>query len=271
MAKERLDEYLAEFGHRLLDSYDLAWPTLHERPEVVVASIRAARIARPEPDRHLPTMSTELRQLLDEARISYGIEDDDDGICMFWPSGLLRRALLELGRRVGLQDPAQVFEVSRVELAEFLDGEGPSRDMLAERSRARAEAATLDPPEKIGGDVTHGADTSQSGSELRGEGVGSGVARGRACVVLRGEGLDRIEPGDVLIAVTTTPGFNVVMPIVAAVATEARMGHTIICARELGLPAVVGVRGLLDAIPNHSLVEVDASQGTVRLIAPTTD
>jgi rifampicin phosphotransferase len=268
LAKARLDEYLAEFGHRLLDSYDLAQPTLHERPEVVIASIRAAATARPEPDRHLPTMSKELRQLLAEARISYGIEDDDDGICMFWPSGLLRRALLELGRRLGLHDPAQIFEVNRVELAELLDGNGPSHDMLAERSTARAEATTLDPPKKIGGDAAHEADTPHSGSELRGEGVGTGVARGRACVVLRGEGLAGIEPGDVLIAVTTTPGFNAVMPIVAAVATEARMGHTIICARELGLPGVVGVRGLLDAVPNHSLVEVDASKGTVRVIAP---
>lgn len=271
LATERLDEYLSEFGHRLLDSYDLAWPTLHERPEVIIASIRAAAARRLAPDRHLPAMSDELRQLLDEARISYGIEDDDDGICMFWPSGLLRRALLELGRRLGLQDPAHIFEVSRAELFQLLDGNGPTHHLLAERSTARAEAITLHPPEKIGGDAPHERDASHPRSELRGEGVGTGVARGRACVVLRGEGLDTIEPGDVLIAVTTTPGFNAVMPIVAAVATEARMGHTIICARELGLPGVVGVRGLLDAVPNHSLVEVDASTGTVRVItsAPT--
>jgi phosphohistidine swiveling domain-containing protein len=40
----------------------------------------------------------------------------------------------------------------------------------------------------------------------------------------------------------------------------------VICARELGIPAVVGVAGLVDAIPHLATVEVDAARGTVRLI-----
>ena len=212
-------------------------------------------------------MSDELGQLLAEARVSYGTEDDDDGICMFWPSGLLRRALLELGRRNGLHDPADVFEVSRAELDELLAGRGPSREELAERAAARTAAATLTPPVKVGGDATPGGEEPTSDGELSGEGVGTGIVRGRACVVRGLDGLARIEPGDILIAVTTTPGHNAVFPIIAAVATEARMGHTVICARELGIPAVVGVRGLLDAIPDSCTVEVDAAKGTVRVVA----
>ena len=46
------------------------------------------------------------------------------------------------------------------------------------------------------------------------------VARGPACVVRdENDGLDRLQPGDVLVAVTTTPGYNTVLPIVVAVAT----------------------------------------------------
>jgi pyruvate,water dikinase len=66
--------------------------------------------------------------------------------------------------------------------------------------------------------------------------------------------------------VTTNPGYNAVMPILAGVATETNMGHTIICARELGIPAVVGVRGLVAAIPHRSIVEIDAGLGVVRLV-----
>ena len=271
-AASLLDGYLAEFGLRLLDSYDLAGPTLHERPEVIVASIRAAASGRrhePAPS-DLPPMSDELRVLLDEARISHGTEDDDDGVCIFWPSGLLRRALLELGRRRGLGDPAAAFEADVDELHDLLSGGGPSNDVLEDRLAFRLAAVRVRPPEQIGGDQAPAGAGDEAGYDgvLKGTGVGNGVARGRACVVrsLDGDGLAEIEPDDVLIATTTTPGYNAVMPIVAGVATETHMGHTVICARELGIPAVVGVRGLLDAIPHGAMVEVDAASGTVRLV-----
>lgn len=268
-AARLLDSYLEEFGHRLLDSYDLACATLHERPEVIVAAIRAAgpeRRLEPDPV-ELPAMSDELRTLLQEARLSHGIEDDDDGVCIFWPSGLLRRALLELARRRRLTDAAAIFEVDVEELHRLLDGDGPSEDELTARLAFRRTAATWRPPAQVGGEAP-GSSTSSDPVSLTGTGIGEGVARGRACVVrgLDSEGLADLEPGDVLIAVTTNPGYNAVMPVLAAVATETHMGHTVICARELGIPAVIGVAGLVDAIPHLALVEVDAARGTVRLI-----
>ena len=275
VAAARLDAYLDEFGHRLLDSYDLACPALHERPEVVVAAIRAAGDGRRhEPMRvDLPPMSDELRTLLDEARISQGTEDDDDGVCLFWPSGLLRRALLEQGRRRGLSDATAIFEVDIEELRRLLEGGGPTDAELVARLEARLAAGRATPPAHLGPAVPEApaaADAAAPPSEpgLRGTGVGDGLVQGRACVVrgLDSDGLLDLEPGDVLIAVTTNPGYNAVMPILAGVATETHMGHTVIAARELGIPAVVGVPGLVDAIPHRSMVEVDAARGTVRLL-----
>ena len=272
-AARLLDEYLDEFGQRLLDSYDLACPTLGERPEVVCASIRAAAspTRRREPmTASLPAMSDELRRLVEEAAISAGTEDDDDGVCIFWPSGLLRRALLEVARRRGLRDPAAVFEVDRDELYALLDGRGPSVEELHRRLEARLAAAAITPPPSLGTDDTdqRASDADRPRRALEGTGIGTDV-RGRACVVgVDGDGLAHIEPDDVLVAVTTTPGYNAVMPIVAAIATETNMGHTVICARELGIPAVVGVPGLLSVVQSGDLVEVDAANGVVRVIAP---
>ena len=274
LAAAALDRYLDEYAHRLLDSYDLACPMLGERPDVIVASIRATAMARPvrRAAASLPAMSGELRQLLDEARVSYGIEDDDDGVCIFWPSGLLRRALLALARRRGLVDLLVVFEVGLDELEAFVDGGGPSVDELTGRAAARAAAASLTPPPSLGGaphDRVEAAAPEATDGEWRGTGAGSGVGRGRACVVRGtgiGDALDRIEPGDVLIAPTTTPGHNALMPILAAMATETNMGHTIICAREFGIPTVVGIPGLVAAIPDGAMVEVDAAAGVVRIV-----
>ena len=272
-AAELLDAYLEEFGLRLVDSYDLAGWAQIERPELIVAAVRACldgRVHAPMPAER-PAMSDDLRQLLEEARISAGTEDDDDGVCIFWPLGLLRRALLEVARRRGFDDLAAIFEVDRDELDQLLDGAGPSAAELAARLDRRRSLADVSPPEQLGGESPPTGQVDTPNETLTGKGIGTGVVRGRACVVgVDGEGLSLIEPDDVLIAVTTTPGYNAVMPIISAVATETEMGHTVICARELGIPAVIGVRGLVASVPRGAMVEVDAANGVVRVIANPT-
>ena len=98
---------------------------------------------------------------------------------------------------------------------------------------------------------------------------GPEVVRGRA-LVAQGpiEVLDRVEPGDVLVADTTHAVYNVVFPLVTAVAVQegGPMGHAAILARELGLTAVVGVAGLLDRIHDGDQVEVDPIAGPITVL-----
>ncbi len=72
-----------------------------------------------------------------------------------------------------------------------------------------------------------------------------------------------------LISVTTTCNLNSVFPLLVAVATEegGLFSHTALLARELAIPAVVGAPGLLAAIADGDLVEVDAAAGVVRVIS----
>ncbi|MEX2100530.1 MAG: PEP-utilizing enzyme [Acidimicrobiia bacterium] len=77
-----------------------------------------------------------------------------------------------------------------------------------------------------------------------------------------------LEPGDVIVARVTHSNHNTVFPIAGAVAThlDGLLGHTAVLARELGLPAVVGVRGLLDRVKTGDIVEVDPVAGVIRMI-----
>ena len=71
-----------------------------------------------------------------------------------------------------------------------------------------------------------------------------------------------------LIAPFTSPSFNSVFPLLGAVAVQEGgvMSHTAIVSREFGIPAVVGVNGLLDEITHGEMVEVDPDSGTVRRV-----
>jgi phosphohistidine swiveling domain-containing protein len=73
----------------------------------------------------------------------------------------------------------------------------------------------------------------------------------------------------VLVAVATTTAFNAVFSLLSAVVTEqgGLFSHTAILARELGLPAVVGVPDLFEEIHDGDLVEVDPRAGVVRIVA----
>ncbi|MGH9012958.1 MAG: PEP-utilizing enzyme, partial [Acidimicrobiia bacterium] len=105
---------------------------------------------------------------------------------------------------------------------------------------------------------------------LAGTGVGHAAYRGRARVARHPEeAIERLEPGDVLVTPTTTPAFNAVLAIAGALVVEegGLVSHAAITARELGLPAVVGVPGALAAISDGDEVEVDPVAGRVSVVA----
>jgi pyruvate,water dikinase len=302
-----LDAYLDEYGWRLL-SNDVATPTLAERPEVVVTTIRARvegtaaapRTGEPGVDairsRILLAERARFDELLADARLTYGLRDDDGGVCYSWPLGLVRRAVLEAGQRLVsrgvLLQADHLFEGDPAEISALIAGDRRPAAALADRFERRAAAAHAEPPLQLG-EMTEGPGTSDAAvppevqelvdaraaywgvdprgpkERLRGTGIGSGSARGRACVIDAPDAVEQIEPGDVLVATMTTSAHNALFPIAAAVATAegGLFSHAAILARELGIPAVVGVEELLDEIHTGDVVEVDPVAGTVTLVA----
>jgi len=93
--------------------------------------------------------------------------------------------------------------------------------------------------------------------------VGTRIAAGRARIVRRLDELGDFEPGEVLIADTTTPDWEPVMKTAAAVVTDrgGRTCHAAIVARELGIPAVVGTGDAITAVRTGQTVTVSCAEG----------
>ena len=96
----------------------------------------------------------------------------------------------------------------------------------------------------------------------------SGVARGRARVVLHPSDPSALEPGDVLIAPMTDPAWTPLFVPAAGVVVNvgAPLSHAIIVSRVLGIPCVVSVNEATDRIPDGALVEVNGDTGTVTVL-----
>jgi pyruvate,water dikinase len=97
-----------------------------------------------------------------------------------------------------------------------------------------------------------------------GQKIGTGIAR----VVRSLDDMNRVQPGDVLVADMTDPDWEPVMKRSAAIVTNrgGRTCHAAIIARELGVPAVVGTGNALDAIQDGQEVTVSCAEGDTGFI-----
>ncbi|OBH00390.1 MULTISPECIES: phosphoenolpyruvate synthase [unclassified Mycobacterium] len=96
-----------------------------------------------------------------------------------------------------------------------------------------------------------------------GRSVGEKVASGVAKRIDHLEHLSNFQPGQVLVADTTTPDWEPVMKIAAAIVTNrgGRTCHAAIIARELGIPAVVGAGDATTSVPDGDVVTVSCVEG----------
>jgi rifampicin phosphotransferase len=112
-----------------------------------------------------------------------------------------------------------------------------------------------------------------AGEGLRGSPASPGVISGIARVILAPAGA-RLEPGEILVAPSTDPGWTPLFLTAGALVMEmgGMMSHGAVVAREYGIPAVVGVAGATDQITTGQRITVDGSAGTVILDeAPKTE
>jgi pyruvate,water dikinase len=76
-----------------------------------------------------------------------------------------------------------------------------------------------------------------------------------------------IEPGEILVAPTTDPGWTPLFLTAGGLVTEtgAVMAHGPTVAREYGIPAVICVPGATQKIKTGQLITVDGASGTVTI------
>jgi rifampicin phosphotransferase len=263
------------------------------------------RLAADQAARVRDRVQTEHRQAYDDLlaeAISVGtLQEERALVCDLWAYGLVRRAVKEAGRRIAdrghIADASHLFEASHEEMLDLVTGSarGPSADQLAERHAWRTTATTDMAPKRIGPppaapppaswlppavrrmagaldaaiQVKFGEPAARNeASTVRGLNASAGRYEGTARVIISPPDFDKIKPGDVLVARSTTEAYNDIMPLIGAVVTDrgGLLSHAATIAREFGIPAVVGTKEATRIIPDEARVRVDGSRGEVILI-----
>jgi pyruvate,water dikinase len=259
------------------------------------ARIAAVRDQVPEEHR------TEFDELLGEARLMYRLRDERGVFSDIWASGLMRRAALAAGRRLTargrIHDPEHAVDATVEEMGAMVTGAGgPSADELAERFTARTSRTGREAPLFLGdppepppdvsglppdmarlmmatgvamGAVFGGSEAEHEENLLRGLAASGGVYDGTARRIAGPHEFDRIQQGDVLVTESTSEAFNILLPLLGAIVTDAGglLSHSAIVAREYGIPGVVGTRDATELIPDGAHVRVDGDAGEVTVYA----
>ncbi|MEA3055746.1 MAG: rifampicin phosphotransferase [Actinomycetota bacterium] len=287
-----LDEHLDRVRFDVVSRYDVDTPTVGEVPAVTLGLVRSLAAAPPRSAAGPDPRSLRGRvsdDLIDDALATYPVRDDNTwvfGVRM----GLLRRAILEAARRLGLE-PSVALEATAPELASALRGSDPiATDELAQRAEARRAWWGAAPPPTLGRDDEGPGGVGPSsvallealglcselmeapvgrGEPLCGVGVGSRSHVGRAVVGRTPDELvDDLEVGDVLVTWTTSPTIDHLLSMAGAVVTVAGgvMSHAAVMARELGMPALLGVHDAIERVRTGDLVEVDPVAGRLTIV-----
>jgi pyruvate, water dikinase len=114
------------------------------------------------------------------------------------------------------------------------------------------------------GKVEHRYKLKGTGTVLtEGRAIGQKIGTGPVRIVHSPAEMDKVQPGDVLVADMTDPNWEPVMKRAGAIVTNrgGRTCHAAIIARELGIPAVVGCGHATDALTEGTLVTVACSEG----------
>jgi phosphohistidine swiveling domain-containing protein len=300
--RQRFQRHLDRLG-RTAYEFDFAHPTPHDAPGPLLEAIKAFLSGKAEDPSLRQREAVERREqatwavlervgwprrgwfvkLLRWAQATGPMRED----CIFdmgMGHPVLRRMFGELGRRIAaggaIQQAGDIYWLEQVELEELvaaLESGGPLPN-FADRIPARKEQwqrlLTVSPPLMLPERspwlrLVHGGEAERKGGKvvLRGVGTSGGLVTAPARVLFRPEEFGQLKPGEVLVAVTTTPAWTPLFAQAAAVVTDigGPLSHSSIVAREYGIPAVMAARTATHAIHSGQLVTVDGNAGTVTL------
>ena len=297
--EDGFEVFIAEFGSRGPNEWDIRSDTWETRPELASALIDAMRNA---PDSESPMLRHERNaQLRREAedRVRGALAADAATLAQFemalrsshaYLAGReraktnlikvvheIRMAANALAERTGFSR-SHVCMLLADELPAFARAPAEFAARLAQRERQYLELFELEPPFIVNGVVPalstwrrkgdHAVDAAVEGEVLTGMPGAPGTYTGTARVILDPADPGALHPGDVLIAPFTDPAWTPLFVPAGAVVVDvgAVVSHAIIVSRELGIPCVVSVTDATSRIPDGAMIRVDGATGTVTVL-----
>jgi pyruvate,water dikinase len=299
------DRYLEDYGHRGVGESDIMSPRFADRPELLLAVLRAQVLAPTSatPADILQRQAAVRERALAEIRTRFGWRFHRWAVFSWWYrrlcrffalreanrhhlmyySAVVRRLLLCLGEwlveRGLLSSREDIFYLTITERADLLAGDSCDwRGMVQARRADRDRYATTSVPDTIRDwkDVVRDGNTSSvvaSEGILHGTPISAGQVVGPVRFVRSMEDWSRVERGDILVVSVIDPGLAPLFGLAGGLIAEmgGTLSHGAIIAREYGLPTVANVHGIIGRLEEGERIRLDAERGEITVQAPAAE
>ena len=294
----RFAAYLANFGHAIYD-LDFSKPVAATNPLPVLETLKVYLAGQGNNPHVRLLVQAEKRQ-----QAEHGISARLDPLRRKWFTRLLKsaqesapdrenaiadlgltypqiqRLLLELGKRLMvagvIAQPEDIYWLEAAEVDDLsarLDRQEPLTSLASRVTERRAQGKLFHestPPAGIPENhwfVQILGHKKPLGNTLRGVGASAGQVTAPACILRGVEDFVQMRPGDVIVAVTTTPAWTPLFAMASAIVTDigGPLSHSSIVAREYGIPAVLATGVGTRRIRDGQIITVDGSTGQVVL------
>jgi pyruvate,water dikinase len=303
--RDEFDSYLDRFGDRCLDELKLESQTVADDPLPLLRAVgQLARIAHQRNSTVEDDTRANAEAMVDEClsaspvrrfifsatlKLARARVKDRENLRFERTRvyGRVRAIFVEIGQRLReldvFGDATDIFYLSADEISGIVRGTGSSCRLSALVECRRREFAKYakddDPPRRF---ITKGpaqlpssmqaAPISVSNSDefsRSGQACSPGIVRGPVRIV-RDPRDAEIQQGEILVAQRTDPGWVMIFPLVTGMIMErgSLLSHSAIVARELRIPAVVGVEDACSWLKDGDWVELDGASGTIRRLEP---
>lgn len=291
-----LQSAMDQYGWRVGVGHDFYQPTWHEDPRLALATVRQFLSADvPFEERWQSIVSDQqamlaaaldalagehrmrFKEAFDVAWAARPIDEDHH----FYIDAMLpaksRPLLMKIGALLQaegrLTSAEQIFFLYRDELEALLAGRLRVEPGLLESRKGQYQQYYNEtPPPTLGTPMksSPAPTTTNESPGLKGVSASAGVFEGRARIIASADDFSRLNPGEVLIARTTTPSWSGLFAIAGAVVTNSGgiLSHAATVAREYRVPCVVAVPEATEHIHDGDFVRVDGGLGMVTILNP---
>lgn len=303
--KEEIDRYIQKFGDRCVGELKLETVSFKQDPALFLATIKsfvkqnvttqstastidqdlrmAAEAEVKKALKNKPYKRYKLNKILKKTR--YFVSNREnlryERTRVF---GITREIFTAIGKRFSengaLDHYRDIFYLSKEEIFAYIDGTSVTKDLKPLVKIRKDEFESFKegdiPAERITTyeTVNYKNDffnlslaEGDDEADLKGLGCCPGIVKAKVRIVKHPGEVDSLD-GDILVTSSTDPGWVTLFPTASAIIVErgSLLSHSAIVSREMGIPCIVGVTGLLKRLKTGDLVQMNGSTGTIKRI-----
>ena len=301
---EAFDAFLAEFGQRGPNEWDIRAVSWEAGPDQVLALVDSMRHIPDEDSPDARHARLEASRIATAGRIRKALPDDasrqsfdvalassarmiplreQTKLIAVTAINEVRLALRELGRRgvaAGYYAaPEDVMMLLESELDDYVADPARFAPVIAERLAQYLALFEIEPPFIIDADpaplprwprrARPRPAPAKTGEVLNGIGGSAGQYQGRARIGMDLPAAMALEPGEILVAPLTDAAWTPLFLVAGAVAVDvgALNSHAVVVSRELGIPCVLSLQDGTARLRDGMELAVDGTAGTVTVIS----